>query len=98
MLDNNYLRGVNLHKNTQPMHDLKISFDKILPIVNATLADQLHSGGNLQYYPHQPKLPDTHVMTFALLQEALGIDSEHWFWSKLQSDYPRQFPNLPHLT
>lgn len=77
------------------MHDLKTNFDKILPIVNITLADQLNSEGNLQFYPNNPKLPDAHLISLALLQEALSIDSEHWFWSKLQADYSRTFPNLP---
>lgn len=80
------------------MHDLKTNFDKILPIVNQTLADQLDPEGNLQFYPNKPKLPDAHLISLALLQEALSIDSEHWFWSKLQADYSRAFPNLPDLS
>lgn len=98
VLDNYYLKGVNYHKTPKPMHDLKTNFDKILPIVNQTLADQLEKDGNLQFYPNKPNLPDTHIISLALLQEALGIDSEHWFWSKLQADYARDFPDLPHLT
>jgi hypothetical protein len=98
VLDIQYLRSVNHHKNTLPMHDLKTNFDKILPIVNETLADQLNSEGNLQVYPNKPNLPDSHLIALALLQEALGIDSEHWFWSKLGADYTSDFPNLPHLT
>src|SRR5699024_3092147 len=39
-----------------------------------------------------------HIITLSLLQEALSIDSEHFFWSKLTSDYPEAFPDLPHLT
>jgi hypothetical protein len=97
-LDNHYLKGVNSHKNTEPMHDLKTNFDKILPIVNQTLADQLNNDGNLQAYPNLPALPDAHIMALSLLQEALSIDSEHCFWSKLQSDYPEDFPDLPHLS
>ena len=96
--DNSYLIGVNYHKNTNPMHDLKINFDKILPIVKQTLADQLDSIGNLHNYPNKPDLPDSHIMALSLLQEALSIDSEHWYWSKLQTDYVEDFPVLPHLT
>lgn len=98
VLDNNYLTGVNFHKNTKPMHDLKANFDKILPIVNETLAEQLNSEGNLQFYPNKPKLPDAHIISLTLLQEALSIDSEHWFWSKLQADYSQDFPTLPDLS
>jgi hypothetical protein len=98
VIDNNYLKGVNFHKNTNPVHDLKINFDKILPIVKQTLADELDATGNLHTYPNKPDLPDTHMITLSLLQEALSIDSEHWFWSKLQTDYAQDFPGLPHLT
>jgi hypothetical protein len=80
------------------MHDLKSNFDKILPIVKNTLADQLNVAGNLQFYPNKPNMADSHIISLALLQEALGIDSEHWFWSKLMADYRPAFPDLPHLS
>lgn len=80
------------------MHDLKANLDKILPIVNTTLCDQLATRGNLQSYPRNPRLPNVHIITLALLQEALGIDSEGWFWSKIQTDYHTDFSGLPHLT
>ena len=98
VIDKHYLIGVNYHKNTNPMHDLKINFDKILPIVKQTLSDQLDSSGNLHIYPNKPDLPDVHIITLSLLQEALSIDSEHWFWSKLHTDYAKDFSDLPHLT
>ncbi|MEX2597484.1 MAG: IS982 family transposase [Salibacteraceae bacterium] len=97
-LDIQYLRSVNHHKNTLLMHDLKTNFDKILPIVKETLAKFLNSDLNLQFYPNKPPMADAHIMSLALLQEALGIDSELWFWSKLQADYTHAFPNLPHLS
>src|SRR5699024_7852824 len=77
---------------------LKTNFDKILPIVKKTLDDQLNEKDNLQAYPNPPDLQDAHIITLSLLQEALSIDSEHFFWSKLTSDYPEAFPDLPHLT
>lgn len=98
VLDIQYLRSVNYHKNTLRMHDLKTNFDKILPIVKETLAEQLDQEGNLQFYPRAPQLSDVQVICLSLLQEALSIDSEHWFWSKLQADYGQAFPELPHLS
>lgn len=80
------------------MHDLKSNFDKILTIVNTTISDRLNAQGNLQSYPRRPRLADVAVISLALLQEALGIDSERYFWSKIRSDYQVDFPNLPHLT
>lgn len=59
--DIHYLSGVNHHKNTEPMHDLKTNFDKILPIVNKTLADQLTNEKNIQFYPKKPDFPDAHI-------------------------------------
>ena len=96
--NNTYLNGVNIHKNTNLMHDLKTNFDKILPIVKQTLADELDGCGNLHRYPNKPDLPDAHIIALSLLQEALSIDSEHWFWSKLKTDYGQTFSSLPHLT
>ncbi|HYX05245.1 MAG TPA: hypothetical protein VE912_00790, partial [Bacteroidales bacterium] len=95
MNDIQYLICINYHKNTRHRHDLKSNFDKILPIVKLTLADQLNDRGNLQFYPNPPKLPDSHIISLALLQEALSIDSELWFWDKLTCDYARDFPDLP---
>lgn len=93
-----YLNGVNFHTNTRTMHDLKSNFDKILPIVKETLANQLDQEGTLQFYPRAPKLSDVQVICLSLLQEALSIDSERWLWSKLAADYGEAFPELPHLT
>lgn len=96
VIDIYYFKGVNYHINTNSMHDLKSNFDKILPLVKQTLADQLNEDGNLQYYPRKPHLSDLHIISLALLAEALGIDSERLLWSKLQTDYADLFPNLPH--
>lgn len=98
MPDIHYLKGVNHYSNIKLMHDLKDNFDKILPIVNFTLDDDLNNDGNLQAYPNKPNMPDSHLITLALMQEALGIDSEHGYWRKLESDYAAAFPTLPHLT
>ncbi len=61
VIDNVYFNGVKSNKNTNPMHDLKTNFEKILPIVNQTLADQIDPEGNQQFYPNRPKLSDTAV-------------------------------------
>lgn len=95
MLDNHHLNGVNYHKNTQPMHDLKNNFDKILPIVKETLADQLSGDGNLQEYPNPPALPDTRILALSLLQEALSIDSEHCFGASSGPITPGNSPSYP---
>lgn len=93
MVDNYYLNGIDFHKNTRYSHNFKANFDKIL-----TLADQLDLKENLQFYPRRPTIAGAHIISFSLLQEVLGIDSERWLWSKLQTDYGADFLDLPHLT
>lgn len=41
---------------------------------------------------------DLDVIALSLCQEAMSIDSENFFWSKLKSDYNNDFPDLIHLT
>lgn len=80
------------------MHDLKSNFHKFLQLTNKYLRHSLDPEGNVKGYRHKPKLPDSHIIALALCQEALGIDSENFFWSKLRTDYMDEFPGLIHLT
>lgn len=79
------------------MHDLKVNFDKIHQIAKTILSDKLIEG-NVRFYRHKPKMTDSEIIALAICQEALSIDSENYFWSKLKSDYRIDFPNLIHLT
>lgn len=60
------------------MHDLKSNFDKRLPLVEQTLADQLNEHENFQFYPQKPDMNDARIVSLALLAEALGTRSESW--------------------
>jgi hypothetical protein len=79
------------------MHDLKTNFDKIYEISNSVLSSCLFDG-NIKVYRHKPKMTDIEIITLSICQEALGIDSENFFWSKLKTDYSQEFPNLIHIT
>lgn len=79
------------------MHDLKVNFDKFHQIAKTILSDKLVDG-NVRLYRHKPKMTDSEIIALAICQEALSIDSENYFWSKLKSDYRMDFPNLIHLT
>ncbi len=79
------------------MHDLKVNFDKIHEITHTVLKDKFVEG-NVRSYRHKPKMTDSEVIALSICQEALSIDSENYFWSKLRSDYQSEFPNLIHLT
>lgn len=94
--DNQYIEVFT--KTTSIMHDLSTNFDRFLEITKQTLVDVLNEDGNVQRYRHSPKLPDSHVIALSLCQEALGIDSERYLWSKLQCDYTQEFTSLIHLT
>ncbi len=80
------------------MHDLKANFDKLLELTTKNLSLYLNEQGNLRAYRHTPKMPDSEIIALSLCQEAMGIDSENFFWNKLKSDYSHAFPRLIHLT
>lgn len=94
--DDQYLRIITT--KFSDMHDLKLNFDKFHRITKKYLLGELNDRGNVQAYRNAPGMPDSHIIALAVCQEALGIDSELWFHTKLKSDYSKHFPNLPHLT
>ncbi len=79
------------------MHNLATNFDKILEISKLALAEYLLPNGNFFAYRHLPKLSDIEVVALPITSEALGIDSENLLFSKLKSEYSREFPNLTDL-
>ena len=76
------------------MHNLYTNFKHFFTIVGQVFSDQLDSSGNFRFYPRRPKLSDQQVIALTLTAEAMGIDSENYFWGKLRSDYSREFPQL----
>ena len=55
-------------------------------------------GENTRHYPNPPKLSDVEIINLAITAESLQIDSENLLWSKLETDYPNLFKDLPHRT
>ena len=76
------------------MHNLKTNYDKFFKQISITLADIILLDGNFKSYPRKPKLSDTAILALTLCSEALGIDSENYFWSKLKTDHSLDFPSL----
>jgi hypothetical protein len=76
------------------MHNLKTNYDKFHQLINKTLPDLLFSDGNFKSYPRKPHLADCSILALTLCAEALGIDSENYFWSKLKTDHAHDFPKL----
>ena len=80
------------------MHDLGTNFRKFHELVKSVLKDDLNELGNIKEYRHKPKMTDNEIIALCLCQESLGNDSENYFWSKLKSDYSKDFPTLIHIT
>jgi hypothetical protein len=76
------------------MHNLKTNFNKFSQLLNTFLADRLLPDGNFRSYPNAPKLCDRDILALTLCAEALSIDSESYFWSKLCSDHADDFNHL----
>ncbi len=73
------------------MHNLKSNFDKIFPIIKQQLK-QLNYKKNKVGRP--AKFSDAKVISLSLTAAALGIDSENYLFSKLNSEYKKSFPDL----
>jgi hypothetical protein len=76
------------------MHDLKTNFDKLFPIVKASLKNFINSEGNIPKTGRKPKFSDLNVITLAIASEALSINSENLLFHKLRFDYSSHFINL----
>ena len=94
MLISMIIAVVKYHQNVLHMHNLKTNYDKFLQQINITLSNLLLSDGNFKTYPRKPKLSDNSILALNLSSEALGIDSENYFWSKLKCDHASDFPIL----
>ncbi|MBL7046804.1 MAG: IS982 family transposase [Candidatus Marinimicrobia bacterium] len=76
------------------MHNLKKNFDRVLPIVQELLINDLDKVGNIPKPGPKPKFSDVEVITLSLVSDSLLIDSEHYLFKKLHSEYTSDFPNL----
>lgn len=81
------------------MHNLRANFNKFLSIAKSVFRDEINAGGNFQFYPNKPKMPDLQIITLSCLAESLSLDratdrSENWLFGKLRSGSPRLFPDL----
>lgn len=75
------------------MHNLKTNFDKISAIV-AEFYKNIDFPAVRAGRP--AKFSDAKIIALALTAESLSIDSEHLLFSKLQSNYRADFPDLIH--
>lgn len=80
------------------MHDLDTIYKKVKRILRTTAKEYFEYGENSKFYPNPPKLSDLEIISLAITAEALQIDSENLLWSKIKTDYPKMFKDLPHRT
>ena len=76
------------------MHNLKTNFDKILNICKLHSQDLVDEYGNVPKPGTKPLFSDLEVVALSMTSEALSIDSENLLFSKLNTDYKNDFPNL----
>ena len=76
------------------MHNLKSNYDKFFQLINKNCYKMFVTEGNFKHYPNPPKMSDVSIISLSLCSEAIGVDSENYFWKKLQWDYQTDFPNL----
>ena len=91
-LKNNNLRLP--YQNYYDMHNIKTNFDKVFNICKLYSKDLVDKNGNIPRCGTVPKFSDLEVVALSITSEALGIDSENYLFSKLNTDYKEQFPNL----
>ena len=78
------------------MHDLFSNFNKFFNITKSVFKNRINQYDNFFEYRNRPKMSDCQIIALTITGESLGIDSESYFWGKLQSDHITDFPNLIH--
>ena len=82
-----------LQNNKIRMHNIQSDFDKFLHIITKELKEIIFDDGNFEFYPRKPKIKDCEILAFSLCAEAMTIDSENYFWGKIESQFD-DFSNL----
>lgn len=80
------------------MHNLRANFNKFYRICKEVYEKEVNKEKNFRKYPRKPKMNDLKIIALSCCMEGLGIDSENLMWSKLKTDYAKQFPGLIHRT
>jgi hypothetical protein len=76
------------------MHNLSANFGKFLDICNKFGKKFTNEKGNITRRGVVPKFSDLEVVALSLTAETLSIDSECLLFSKLNTEYRANFPNL----
>lgn len=62
------------------MHNIKTNFDIFHKICKKMFNSDLDNHGNFKFYSNKPKMSDIEIISLSVTMEALGIDSENYFF------------------
>lgn len=68
------------------MYNLKDNFDRVLPIVQELLENDVNKAGNIPKPGPKPKFSDLEIITLSLISDSLLIDSEYYLFKRLHSE------------
>ncbi len=68
------------------MHNLKENFDRVLPIVQELLENDINKAGNIPKPGPKPKFSDLEIITLSLISDSLLIDSEYYLFKRLHCE------------
>ena len=74
------------------MHNLKQNFDRVLPVIQTLLKNDVNKAGNIPKPGPKPKFSDLEIITLSLIADSLLIDSEHYLFKILHQE--SVFPDL----
>lgn len=74
------------------MHNLKEKFDRVFPIIQTLIKNDVNEAGNIPKPGPKPKFSDLEIITLSLISDSLLIDSEHYLFKKLHGE--SVFPHL----
>ena len=63
-------------------------------MVKEILSEEVNEKGNYTRRGVVPRFSDIEVISLSLTSECLGIDSENYLFSKLQTEYQNEFDNM----
>jgi len=73
------------------MHNIKTNFDIFHKICKKMFNSDLDNHGNFKFYSNKPKMSDIEIISLSVTMEALGIDSENYFFLSLQTSIADSF-------
>ncbi len=68
------------------MQNLKANFDRFFDLTKFFFKGDLNADDNFLFYPWKSKIFDCELIAPAIMAEFIGVDSENYFFCKLQNN------------